>query len=70
MIITNIKNRFKDKKSYVMINTVSGVGLLECILVKKVEVIGIGVFDDVYLGFSSDMKISGVRVLLNGNMEG
>ena len=69
VIITNIKNIYNDKKSYVMINTVSGVGLLECILVKKVEVLGIGIFEDVYLGFSHDMNIGGVRVLLNGNME-
>ena len=70
VIITNIKNRFNCQKNYIMVNTVSGVSLLECIRVKKVEVIGLGEFKNIYLGFSKDMNICGASVLLNGNMEG
>ena len=49
---------------------IGGSGLLECIKVRKVEVIGIGVFENVYLGFSKDFKLGGADVLLNGLMKG
>ncbi|MBR3897850.1 MAG: sigma-E processing peptidase SpoIIGA [Bacilli bacterium] len=70
VIITNIKNIFKNKKYLVSYTSISGVNLLECIKVRKVEVIGIGEFENIFLGFSKSMNICGVDVLLNGNMEG
>lgn len=65
VIICNIKNRFKNKKYLVPYNTSSGSSLLEVIKVKKVEVIGIGEFCDIYLGFSDSLNYD---VLLNGGM--
>ncbi len=69
VIITNLKNRFDLKKCFVPISTVNGVNLLECVMVDKVEVVSIGIFENIYLGFSSNMNC-GADVLLNGNMEG
>lgn len=46
----------------------SGCGILECIKVRQVEVIGLGVFKDVYLGFSNTLKLNEAEVLLNGLM--
>lgn len=69
VIITNINNNFINKKYYIPLTTVSGTSLMECIKVRKVEVIGLGVFENIYLGFSKSMNI-GVDVLLNGKMEG
>ena len=69
VIITNIENSFKNKKYFIPYNSVSGVNLLECIKVRRVEVIGIGVFENIYLGFSKNMSLFGTEVLLNGMME-
>lgn len=68
VIITNIKNKYNLKKYFIPISTVNGVNLLESIKVDKVEVIGMGIFKNIYLGFSPNMKC-GTEVLLNGNME-
>ncbi|MBR3229387.1 MAG: sigma-E processing peptidase SpoIIGA [Bacilli bacterium] len=65
VIISNIKNRFKNKKYLVPYNTIYGCSLMEVIKVKKVEVIDIGEFCDIYLGFSDNL---GYEVLLNGGM--
>lgn len=65
VIISNIKNMFNNKKYLVPYNTASGSGLLEVIKVRKVEVIGIGEFYDIYLGFSDNLSYD---VLLNGGM--
>ena len=65
VIISNIKNRFNNKKYLVPYNSASGSGLLEVIKVRKVEVIGIGEFCDIYLGFSDNLSYD---VLLNGGM--
>lgn len=70
VIISNIKNTFKKKKYYTLIKTVNGTSTLECINIKKVEVIGLGTFENIYLGFSNDMSLDGYDVLLNVNMEG
>ncbi len=68
VIITNIDNSFKNKKYLVPYTTVDGVSLLSCIKVRRVEVIGIGDFENIYLGFSKNMNLSGVEILLNGMM--
>ena len=70
VILTNIDNNFKNKKIYIPYIVIGGSGVLECIKVRKVEVIGIGVFENVYLGFSKDFKLAGADVLLNGLMKG
>ena len=70
VILTNIDNNFRNKKIYIPYIVIGGSGLLECIKVRKVEVIGIGVFENVYLGFSKDFKLGGADVLLNGLMKG
>ena len=68
VIITNIDNSFKNKKIYIPYNVIGGGGLLECIKVRKVEVVGLGVFENIYLGFSKEFK--NYDLLLNGLMEG
>lgn len=68
VIITNIENRFKEKKYYVPFKSVSGMNLIECIKVKKVEVIDLGIYENIYLGFSKNVEINGSDVLLNGGM--
>ena len=68
VILTNIDNTFRNKKIYIPYIVIGGSGLLECIKVRKVEVVGIGVFENIYLGFSKDFKLSGADVLLNGMM--
>ena len=65
VIISNIKNRFKNKKYLVPYNSANGYGLMEVIKVRKVDVIGIGEFNDIYLGFSDSLSYD---VLLNGGM--
>lgn len=70
VILTNIDNNFRNKKIYIPYIVIGGSGLLECIRVRKVEVIGIGVFEDVYLGFNKSFKLGGFDVLLNGLMKG
>ncbi len=70
VILTNIDNSFRNKKIYIPYIVIGGTGILECIRVRKVEVIGIGVFENVYLGFSKDFKAFGCDVLLNGLMKG
>ena len=70
VIITNIENSFKTKKIYIPYIVVGSTGVLECIKIRKAEVVGLGVFENIYLGFNKNMKISGVDVLLNGLMEG
>ncbi len=70
VILTNIDNSFRNKKIYIPYIVIGGTGILECIKVRKVEVIGIGVFENVYLGFSKDFKAFGCDVLLNGLMKG
>ena len=70
VILTNIDNNFRNKKIYIPYIVIGGSGLLECIKVRKVEVIGLGVFENVYLGFSKDFKLAGTDVLLNGLMKG
>ena len=70
VILTNIDNTFRNKKIYIPYIVIGGSGLLECIKVRKVEVVGIGVFENIYLGFSKDFKLSGADVLLNGMMKG
>ena len=70
VILTNINNNFRNKKIYIPYIVIGGSGVLECIKVRKVEVIGMGVFENVYLGFSKDFKLAGADVLLNGLMKG
>ena len=70
VILTNIDNSFRNKKVYIPYIVIGGTGILECIKVRKVEVIGLGVFENVYLGFSKDFKAFGCDVLLNGLMKG
>ena len=70
VILTNIDNNFRNKKIYIPYIVIGGSGLLECIKVRKIEVIGLGVFENVYLGFSKDFKLAGADVLLNGLMKG
>lgn len=70
IIITNINNEFKNKKYMVPYTSINGSSLLECIKVRKVEVVGIGDFENIYLGFNKNINIAGAEVLLNGMMEG
>lgn len=67
VILTNIKNTFKNKKIYIPYITASGCDLLECIKLRKIEVIGLGIYENIYLGFSENVK--GTDILLNANME-
>ena len=69
VILTNIDNNFRNKKIYIPYIVIGGSGLLECIKVRKVEVVGLGVFENVYLGFGKNFKMAGYDVLLNGLME-
>ena len=70
VILTNIDNNFRNKKIYIPYIVIGGSGILECIKVRKVEVIGLGVFENVYLGFNKDFNLGGAEVLLNGLMRG
>ncbi len=70
VILTNIDNNFRNKKIYIPYIVIGGTGLLECIKVRKVEVVGLGIFENIYLGFSKDFKLFGADVLLNGMMKG
>ena len=65
VIISNIKNNFKNKKYYIPYSTTCGSSLLEAVKIKKVEIKGLGTFEDIYLGFSDNLKY---EVLLNGGM--
>ncbi len=67
VIITNISNTFKKKKIMVPYVVIDGSGIIECIEA-KIEIPDMGKFD-VLLGFSENMNISGVDILLNGKME-
>lgn len=67
VIITNIPNTFKKKKIMVPYIVIEGAGIIECIEA-KVEIPDMGQFN-VLLGFSENINISGVDVLLNGKME-
>jgi len=67
VIITNIPNTFKKKKIMVPYVVIDGAGIIECIEA-KVEIRDLGCYN-VLLGFSENMNISGVDVLLNGKME-
>ncbi len=67
VIITNIKNTFKKKKIMVPYVVINGSGIIECIEA-KIEIPDMGKFD-VLLGFSENINISGVDVLLNGKLE-
>lgn len=68
VIITNIKNTFRKKKIFVPYAVINGAGLLECIET-QIYIPDMGTYD-VLLGFSDNLNISGVDVLLNGKMEG
>lgn len=68
VILTSIKNNFQNKIYMVPYMGASGCGILECIKVRQVEVAGLGVFKDVYLGFSNTLKLNEAEVLLNGLM--
>ena len=67
VIITNIKNTFKNKKMYIPYTSVGASGILEGIKVRRVEVVGIGMFENIYLAFNENINMD---VLLNGLMEG
>ena len=69
VIICNLKNKFRKKKYYIMVKTVSGNSLIECINIKKVLIEGIGIYENVFLGFNSNLKFNGFDVLLNSKME-
>ena len=68
VVITNLKNIFSKKIILVPYTTISGTYLLECIKVTKIKV-GNTIFDNVLLGFSTNMNIEGAEVLLNKEME-
>ena len=68
VILTNIKNSFKNKIYMIPYMGASGYGFLECIRVRKVEVLDLGVFEDVYLGFSKTLNLKEADVLLNAFM--
>jgi len=67
VIITNIPNTFRKKKILVPYIVIDGTGIIECIEA-KIEILDMGNFE-VLLGFSENLNISGVDVLLNGKME-
>ena len=68
VMLTNIKNSFKNKIYMIPYMGASGYGVLECIRVRKVEVLDLGVFEDVYLGFSKTLNLKEADVLLNAFM--
>lgn len=68
VILTNLPNTFRRKKVLVPYVAINGSGVIECIKA-KVIVDKLGEYD-VWLGFSENINISGVDVLLNGKMEG
>lgn len=67
VILTNKKIVTKKKKIFVPYVVIDGVGILECIKV-KINVHNLGTFD-VLMGYSENINISGVDVLLNNKME-
>lgn len=67
VILTNLPNTFRKKKIWVPYTVIGGSGFLECIEA-YVDVEGLGQFD-VLLGFSANMQISGIDILLNNQME-
>lgn len=68
VVLTNIKNKYHKKKFLVPCTTVNGTSIIECICIKKMEVEGLGIFKDIYLGYSNNFNISGADILLNGLM--
>ncbi len=68
VIITNLKNNFSKNIVYIPYKTINGTSLLECIKIKKIIINNI-IFDKVYLGFSDNINIEGVEVLLHKEME-
>ena len=67
VIITNKKIKTKKKKIIIPYSTVGFSGLIECIEV-TILVHNLGQFD-VYLGYSENLNISDVDILLNNEME-
>ncbi len=67
VIITNIPNNFHKKKILVPYITIKETGTLECIKA-KIEVEEMGTYE-ILLGFSDNFQMSGIDLLLNGNME-
>lgn len=67
VIITNMKNTYKNKKINVPYVVINGAGIIECIEA-TVEIENLGNYE-VLLGFSENLNISGVDILLNGKME-
>lgn len=67
VIIINRKNTFKKKKIFVPYITIDGSNILECIEA-EIEIPNMGIYE-VLLGFSENLNISGVDILLNGKME-
>ena len=67
VILTNIPNTFRKKKILVPYTVIGGGGLIECIEA-KINIPDMGEYE-VLLGFSENMNISGVDVLLNSKME-
>lgn len=68
VILTNIPYTSRKKKVLVPYTVIGGSGLLECIETTA-DIPDLGSFE-VLLGFSENMNISGVDVLLNSKMEG
>lgn len=69
VIISNIKNNFKVKKHYIPYQTINGVSLLECIKIDKLIIEHYGIYQNIFLGFSQNIKIDGVDVILNNKLE-
>lgn len=67
VILTNLPNTFRRKVVLVPYVVINGGGVIECISA-KVVVDQLGEYD-VWLGFSENIKISGIDILLNGKME-
>ncbi len=67
VVITNIPNTFHQKKILVPYMTINETSNLECIKA-RIIVETMGEYE-VFLGFSNNFHMSGVDLLLNGNME-
>lgn len=67
VIITNKIIKTNKRKILVPFNSIENSGILECIET-KIKVINLGEFN-VLLGYSANLNISGVDILLNNEME-
>ena len=74
VFILNKKKMIYDINEFKMVlvpyKTISNSGLLKCIIAEKLDIKGIGSYDDVLIGLSDeDIKIDGVDIILNSRIQ-